>query len=624
MAYNLWVTVKASPTKKLNKADGMIKRTILFSILISLYFNTNLQDPFNSPKMWILMCISGWLLPYVISTKSIRSFSFRGNTSNWANSLIILFLVFLLISSLMTEVKFTAFFGVEGRRLGFITYFCLGILMLFFIKFYEYEKTKIYYPILALSTVFVGYGYLQGIGQDFVNWNNPYNSIILTFGNPNFASAMLSIFAAILVGASIDRSVKIQVRAVMVLVAFCMIIVIRNSNSRQGLIAFSIAILIQACFVLYFKKKILGQIALAFAGIIFSLIVLAMAQIGPLVDLVYKQSVSIRGYYWRAAIEMFRDNPIFGVGIDRYGEYFKEYREVSYSLTYGFEITSSNAHSVPLQLLATGGTFVGLTYLLLTIYIFFAGIRAIMLVKSEHRGQMIAVFSGWIAFQAQSVISIDNIGLTIWGWILGGIIIASYQKVKGLDGATGVNNRVDSSLTATLTRQLISYLLIFAVIILCSFPYRGEVLALKTRSTYNPSFESNRALTADYGQQMEKLSLVEPNHRFWSANYLITSGFEELGFKVLNDLIVYDPRNLNYLNAMAGYLEQKKQFGDAIKFRMEIEKYDPWNAQNILALGKNYKSIGNFPAAQEARLRILSFASSLPIVEESKALLTND
>jgi hypothetical protein len=312
------------------------------------------------------------------------------------------------------------------------------------------------------------------------------------------------------------------------------------------------------------------------------------------------------------------------VGIDRYGEYFKEYREVSYSLTYGFEITSSNAHSVPLQLLATGGIFVGLTYLLLTIYIFFAGIRAIMLVKSEHRGQMIAVFSGWIAFQAQSVISIDNIGLTIWGWILGGIIIASYQKIKGLDGATGVNNRVDSSLTATLTRQLISYLLIFAVIILCSFPYRGEVLALKNRSTYNPAVDSNRALTADYGQQMEKLNLVEPNHRFWSANYLITSGSEELGFKILNDLIIYDPRNLNYLNAMAGYLEQKKQFGEAIKFRIEVEKYDPWNAQNILTLGKNYKLIGNYPAAKDARLRILSFASNHPIAEESKVLLTND
>jgi tetratricopeptide (TPR) repeat protein len=162
------------------------------------------------------------------------------------------------------------------------------------------------------------------------------------------------------------------------------------------------------------------------------------------------------------------------------------------------------------------------------------------------------------------------------------------------------------------------------VIILCSFPYRGEVLALKNRSTYNPAVDSNRALTADYGQQMEKLNLVEPNHRFWSANYLITSGSEELGFKILNDLIIYDPRNLNYLNAMAGYLEQKKQFGEAIKFRIEVEKYDPWNAQNILTLGKNYKLIGNYPAAKDARLRILSFASNHPIAEESKVLLTND
>jgi len=33
------------------------------------------------------------------------------------------------------------------------------------------------------------------------------------------------------------------------------------------------------------------------------------------------------------------------------------------------------------------------------------------------------LFGGWVAFQAQSIISINQIGLAIWGWVLSGLII---------------------------------------------------------------------------------------------------------------------------------------------------------------------------------------------------------
>jgi hypothetical protein len=33
------------------------------------------------------------------------------------------------------------------------------------------------------------------------------------------------------------------------------------------------------------------------------------------------------------------------------------------------------------------------------------------------------VFGGWVAFQAQSIISINQIGLAIWGWVISGLII---------------------------------------------------------------------------------------------------------------------------------------------------------------------------------------------------------
>jgi hypothetical protein len=40
---------------------------------------------------------------------------------------------------------------------------------------------------------------------------------------------------------------------------------------------------------------------------IFALV--GMLQIGPLEKFLYKPSVSVRGYYWRAGLEMFKDYP---------------------------------------------------------------------------------------------------------------------------------------------------------------------------------------------------------------------------------------------------------------------------------------------------------------------------
>jgi hypothetical protein len=41
------------------------------------------------------------------------------------------------------------------------------------------------------------YGLMQINGNDFVAWNNPYNSMIATLGNPNFASSLLALIALI-------------------------------------------------------------------------------------------------------------------------------------------------------------------------------------------------------------------------------------------------------------------------------------------------------------------------------------------------------------------------------------------------------------------------------------------
>jgi tetratricopeptide (TPR) repeat protein len=168
---------------------------------------------------------------------------------------------------------------------------------------------------------------------------------------------------------------------------------------------------------------------------------------------------------------------------------------------------------------------------------------------------------------------------------------------------------------------MLSYIFILITSILCLFLYRGEASILKQRSVYNPKIEDNRTVTKELGLQMINTPLVDPAYRFLSSTYMITSGHEELGFKVLDELLKYDPRNLDYLNAKAGFLEQLNRKNEAIEPRLLIKKYDPWNARNLLTLGEDFKSVNNKKMMDETLSQILAFASNHPIAIEAREKL---
>ena len=607
---------RSSQVQIIDSKEKMLGKILIFACIITLYFNTNLQDPFNTPKMWILMAMASWVFLY-LSSVNINDFK-------PVLMLIMFFVCALLVSTFFSKIPYTALNGAAGRRLGFFTYFSLAIVLLATAAYANFNARKFYITIMVMSSLLTIYGTLQYTGRDFVSWNNPYNSVILTFGNPNFASAMLAIFASILIGALFGKSFNRKVKSLILLTILLMINLIRESDSRQGFITVLIAVLAQVSYFVFFKSRILGKLVFATSLALLSLVVLAMLQIGPLTELIYKRSVSVRGYYWRAALEMFRDHPWLGVGIDRYGDYFKQYREANYSLNFGFELTSTNAHNVPLQFLATGGIFLFVSYMMLSVYIFYSGVNLIAKTKEEQRSFSVSIFAAWIAFQAQSIISIDNIGLTIWGWILGGLLIGLNIKVKTVSSGSREISPEKNKISSSVIVQLLSYAVVIFSVVLNSFSYRAETSILQQRGTYNPANESNRSVTNSLGQQMDKMILVDPNYRFMSSTYLITSGHENIGFKILDELIKNDPRNLDYLNAKAGYLEQRKNYSEAIQLRSDILKYDPWNARNLLRLGINYKEMGKFSEMTSVLEQIKVFAKEHPIYSEAEAALSNE
>jgi O-antigen ligase len=586
---------------------------------VTLYFQTNLGDPFNSPKSWILLIIAAWLIGYIVS---FRHIIFLSTPIKRLLYILLIFNTFALLSSLFTDVQYFAFFGETQRRNGFLSYLSLTIIMLSTSMFISIRSTiKLYKITLIIGLILVVYTLMQTTGNDFVAWNNPYNPVIGTLGNPNFAAALMAIIGVMLCASLFINSFSSTYKLSALIIGVLLLFSIYRSNARQGLLAFLLGVGVFLIIWLWIINKKYGVMSLLVGIIVFIFGVLGMLQVGPLEKYLYKASVSIRGHYWYAGLEMFFDHPFFGVGMDRYGDYFKEYRKVQYPLDYGFEITSTNAHNTFIQFFATGGFFLGASYLILNAYILRRAYFGILNLKGNNRLILVGVFSAWAAFQAQSFISIDNIGISIWGWVLGGTVIGlsnldvSKSNVNESKIRKG-NKRLDAS---GLT---ISGAITILTLILVASLYPGEANSYKAAISLNSQDTESRSTYKQLQDSLINGTFTDPNYKLSSAANLLSYGFIEEGFAAAINVHKENKRSLDALTLLAAASEQVNKISDAITYREKIILLDPWNAVNYLALGRLYKSSGDDFNSSEMLKKIMSFASSDKIAVQAKIDLT--
>lgn len=586
--------------------------------ITTLYFQTNLADPFNSPKMWIILMLASWLAGYLFiswrmlfKVKALKNLSFA----------ILLFVISSVIVSMLTDFKYVAIFGETQRRNGLITYFSLALIMLsssVFIR--NFNVKRIYTITFYTGLISFVYGFMQTTGNDFIKWNNPYNSIIGTVGNPNFAAAVMAIMGVIIFASAFITDFNLIYRIISLSLSFLLLILIYLSDAKQGLLSFVLGCSIFSIILVYSKNKKIGVTAIFTGIIVFVFALMGMLQMGPLEKFLYKPSVSVRGYYWRAGFEMLKNNFFTGVGMDRYGAYFKQFREVGYPLSYGFDITSTNAHNTFIQFFATGGLFLGLSYLFINAYILKRAILALKLLKDNQKLLFAGLFSSWIAFHAQSLVSIDNIGISIWGWVLGGAIVGlsiSSTNSENEDRKYFVTN----PRSINLSRAMVSGTLGILMILLVAQLYRGENNALQSRVNFNIQDQGAKDMFKKLEFQTVYTKLIDPTYKLNSAMLLINNGFPTEGLDILKELLKTDPRNQDALNGIAIVSEQLGYEDDAINARSRIIELDPWNAVNYLALGKIYKTKGDFINSKVMLDKILSFAGADPIAVQAKSEL---
>jgi O-antigen ligase len=607
---------KKNTTKDRN--SGSVWSLIFGLAAVTIYFKQNFEDPFNTPKLILLLITAGWLFGHVVNHYVKQKIKIN-SLEFYLLALCTIFILFQFISLLNTDVLITGLIGETQRRNGFLSYFALIVILLFtsirFNYFYSYRLIK---SSILIGLILSSYGLLQISGRDFVKWNNPYNSMISTLGNPNFASALLAVLTIVSTLLFFIKSIQKIYKIIAVVVIFTSVISIFKSNSRQGLLVIVIGLLFYLSLYSYFNFRRVRTLVIFTVASSFGLLIAGMLQVGPLSSYLYKSSVSVRGYYWKAALEMFKNKPLTGIGLDSYGSYFKQFREVGYPLNYGFEITSSNAHNVYLQLFSTGGLFVGVSYLLILLLVFIAGILNVKGSSGDEQKIALLLLSAWIGFQAQSLISIDNIGISIWGWVLGGSIIGlRIDSINKKNFASVTTSFSTKKRSINLFQPIIS-IIVLAPILFISINLSNAEFDMRLVRQYSTSDISDKnTLVYKYAQKLINGKFVDPRYKFQAALHMVDTGYISESYKQILVLHEKDPRGLDVLRWLAEYNKSIANYKTEILYRTDISLLDPWNADNYFMLGMAYKQIGDSVNSNKMRDKINSFAPNSEIAKKA-------
>lgn len=482
-------------TKANQQLLSFIVRGVLFS---SLFIETwVLINPANLERLLMLSVFVGGLLGL------IRAKNFR-NLFTVQKGAIIFFGCFAIWSCFVMVISdrdfFQQLYGDYGRNSGFALYLGLSLLALLLSSINSRELvSKIVGALVIAGAISTVYGVMQRFNIDFLGWERG-GEITGLFGNSNFQSSFLGITSITVFTLILFPNIQNSKRWVMPILLPLSLWNIWDSNSIQGFFVFSIG----SAIVVYFKlastsygnlKNIYG-IMVGVGGIVGGL---GIFQIGPLASVLSFKTIEIREFYWSAGIEMIKNSPIFGSGYDSYGDLYRQFRSQESIIEFGPELVSTAAHNVFIDLGVNGGMPLLLSYVALVLLTINRSIRVFRR-ESPVNPFFIAIFASWIGYLVQLFVSMNQISIAIWGWVLTGSLL-------------GYERFTRSPLTNTLRPSRISSVEFgFDPSLLIRFIGGGLVGLLLILPPFVSEAKYRSALESSDGQKIREAALAWPRN----------------------------------------------------------------------------------------------------------------
>ena len=315
------------------------------------------------------------------------------------------------------------FWGVFGRNNGYLGYLCLIIILLATAMIQVrsfYHKLVDALVLTAVPTTI--YAMFQIAGKDPISWS--LMAPFATLGNVNFSSAFFGLGSICATVLALAPNQRVYVRALLLAMVVIDLFIILETGSIQGFMIYLAGMGFAGFFFVRAHKPLrILQIPYLFLGLVgFAFTALALNNIGPLARFVFGETILFRFDYWYAGWAMTLRNPVFGVGLDSYGDWYREVRGEMATLRTTPDRITNTAHNIYLDISASGGFPLIFAYLFLLGY----AVRAAWRLARRERAfnpYFVALFSTWVAYLIQAAISINQIGVGIWGWMFTGALI---------------------------------------------------------------------------------------------------------------------------------------------------------------------------------------------------------
>jgi O-antigen ligase len=389
-------------------------------------------DPINIPKLAVLLACAGIALALLLVDFRILL------TSPYRSTVLVsaLFKIDLLIVLLISPGPFNQqFFGTFGRNTGYLAYASLLILFIAAVVGLDKSSTeRLLWTLFGVGVTSTVYGLAQSLGWDPIHWNNPYAPVIGFLGNPDFESSFLGICGVVAVAFLLKRKSSWISRGILISYLLLALYVMSKTKAVQGFLVLAVGVAVVLYLYIHSHKRLkLFSIPYLLLSVVTGIfVVIGSLNKGPLAHYLYKLSVTYRGDYWRAGWKMTTDHPFTGVGLDSYGDWYRVSRTLAATLRRGPDITSNAAHNVFLDFSSNGGFPLLIAYLLILGLTFVSAIRVIRRTQGFDVVHA-ALFGAWAAYLAQSSISLNQLGLAVWGWILSGALIAYEIHTRVID-----------------------------------------------------------------------------------------------------------------------------------------------------------------------------------------------
>jgi hypothetical protein len=207
------------------------------------------------------------------------------------------------------------------------------------------------------------------------------------------------------------------------------------------------------------------------------------------------------------------------------------------------------------------------------LYLTLIGLVVISIIKVLRRNQgfdvvFASIVAAWVAYQAQSLISINQLGLGVWGWSLSGLLIGYELNTRG-DIVEEPNKNIGKKVKVKETMP--------ASALLVAFVAGGIGMAISL-PPYIAANKYYKALQSGDGVQVQKAAYLMPYDRtrfLYSAQILTNNKLDDQAIQILKDASKIYPDSFDLWSAWAQIPSADQK--DVARAKAEMKRLDPFN-----------------------------------------------